>query len=464
MLVCFPTFVLTVDMSSDWHLSYEPLGRCAPPDILHNVQPWCPPTLYPSELASSMPLSCKASHVPGPALIKDKLGDLLSGDLDQSLVSPPHHLPVCGVFPASQPTNTDTLDLSTISSQSTSLAKAISNLSPLSLLPLPADAPISKPALATPAKPPRLLSTLPCNAIIELIHCEGTNLPSVCLCKPAKALDTKTHWTLEELHQAIGCCKFWNYKHLLQVSPDGKWMDGGEFPASLGSYPMICKSNSGGPIDRCKYKYLDAVHMDIAFGNCLSIGSFRYALILVDCATQYNWAFGLKNLLLEAILAAIRLFCAAAGSLAQCFYCDCDIKLFGTAISKYLIDNDSKVVAAPAKCQLPNGLVESHWKIMVHMGCAYLTKMQMPPTFWFYAIFHLARMMNAIPGTYSGHLASPFRLVHGVGLDERTWIPLFSLCYFHHKKESNQQHSKHQAYTIDGIVIGHSPTSNALMV
>ncbi len=71
---------------------------------------------------------------------------------------------------------------------------------------------------------------------------------------------------------------------------------------------------------------------------------------------------------------------------------------------------------------------------MVHMGCAYLTKKQMPRTFWFYGNIHLAWMMNAIPGTYSGHLASPFLLVPGIGHHERTWIPLFSLYYFHHKK------------------------------
>jgi hypothetical protein len=262
----------------------------------------------------------------------------------------------------------------------------------------------------------------------------------------------------------MGCCKFWNYKHLLQVGHDGEWMDGGEFPASLGSYATSCKSNSGGPIDRCKYKYLDAVLMDIAFGDCLSVGGFQYALILVNCATWNNWAFGLKNLSSDAFLASIQLFCAVAGSLAQCFYCDCDLKLFGTAISKYLIDNDSKVAAAPAKHLSSNGLVKSHWKIMVLMGCAYLTKKQMPPTFWFYTIVHSARMMNAIPGTYSGHLASPFLLVHGIGYNERTWIPLFSLYYFHHEKDSNQQCSKHQAHTMDGIVIGRFPTFNALMV
>jgi hypothetical protein len=119
MLVCFPTFVLTVDTSSDCHLSYKPLGYCAPLDILHYVQPWCPPTLYPSDLASSAPLLCKASHVPGPALIENELKDSLSGDLDQSMVSPPPHLPVCGVLPALQPTNADNLDFSTILLQMT---------------------------------------------------------------------------------------------------------------------------------------------------------------------------------------------------------------------------------------------------------------------------------------------------------------------------------------------------------
>jgi hypothetical protein len=460
----FLTFVLTVDTSSDCHLSYEPLGCCTPMDILHYVQPRCPLTLYPSELASSVLLSCKASHVLGPALIKDELGDLLSGYLDQLMVSLPPHLPVCGVLPASQPTNADNLDLSTISLQITSLAKAVSILSPMPPLPLPADAPTSEPTLATPAKPPQLLSTLPCDAIIKLIHCEGTDLPSVCLCNTANALDTKTHLTLDELHQAMGCRKLWNYKHLLQVSRDGKWMDGEEFPAFLGSYTPVHTSNSGGPIDHRKYKNLDPVHMDIAFGDCLSVGSFQYALILVDCATLYNRAFSLINLLLDAILAAIRLFQAAAGSLVKCYYCDYDLKLFGTAISEYLIDNDSEVVAAPAKHQSSNSLFESHWKIMVHMRCAYLIEKQMPWTFWFYAIIHSAWMMNAIPGTYSGHLASPFLLVHGVGHNERTWIPLFILCYFHHEKDSDQQRSKHQAHTMDGIAIGRSPTSNALMV
>ncbi len=94
----------------------------------------------------------------------------------------------------------------------------------------------------------------------------------------------------------MGCRKFCNYKHLLQVSRDGKWVDGRKFLSLLGSYTTIPKAKQGGALDHTKYHYLKAVHMDIAFGDCISIGGFCYALILVDHATRYNWSFGLKDL------------------------------------------------------------------------------------------------------------------------------------------------------------------------
>jgi hypothetical protein len=96
------------------------------------------------------------------------------------------------------------------------------------------------------------------------------------------------------------------------------------------------------------------------------------------------------------IISALHLFRAAAGLLAHCFYSDCDLKLFGSTVSEYLIDgqskvipapdlidNQSKVVANPAKHQSANGLVELHWKVMVHMARAYLTKKQMNRIFLF---------------------------------------------------------------------------------
>jgi hypothetical protein len=101
---------------------------------------------------------------------------------------------------------------------------------------------------------------------------------------------------------------------------------------------------------------------------------------------------------------------------------------------------------------------------MVHMARAYLTEKQMPRTYWFFAVTHAAHMMNTIPCKVHGRLASPFLLVHGVGQDERTWFSLFSLCFIHHNKDGPMKRSKHQAHTLDSIVVGKSPTSNALLV
>jgi hypothetical protein len=196
----------------------------------------------------------------------------------------------------------------------------------------------------------------------------------------------------------------------------------------------------------------------------LSIGGYKYALIFVDCATWYNWCFGLKSLHHNDIIAGFMAFRPEAGSLARQFRCNCNEKLFGSHICSFLHLERSSIVAAPPGRQSANGLVESHWKIMVHMSRAYLTEKQMPRSFWYYAVKHSAWMMNMIPGRYKHKLASPFMLAHGVRPDQRTWLPIFLLCYFHHKKDSNAQRSKTQAHTMDGIIIGCSPTSNAILV
>jgi len=120
---------------------------------------------------------------------------------------------------------------------------------------------------------------------MEYFHHPGSTLPAVRPCDTANASDTKTHWSGEEIHRIMGCRKFRNYKHILHVSRNGEYIDSGEFPPSLGSFATIPKAKRGKQLDRSRYRYLDAVHMDIAFGDCLSVGGFRYALILVDRAT-----------------------------------------------------------------------------------------------------------------------------------------------------------------------------------
>jgi hypothetical protein len=100
---------------------------------------------------------------------------------------------------------------------------------------------------AAPASP--LLSTMTSDEVARLLHHPGTSFPSICPCNMANALDTKTNWSAEQLCCVMGCCKFCNYKHLLLVSQDGEWVEGGEFPWSLGSYATIPNAKQGGPLD-----------------------------------------------------------------------------------------------------------------------------------------------------------------------------------------------------------------------
>ena len=210
--------------------------------------------------------------------------------------------------------------------------------------------------------------------IIELLHTPDSSPPPIKPCDTPNPSDTKSHWTAEELHCITGCRCFCNYWHLLSVSKDGTYIDNGKFPTSIGAYTTIPKAPCG-----TATKYLDVVHLDIAFGDCMSVGSFKYTLIFVDRATRYNWCFGLKSLQHDDIITAFLAFWSKAGSLAKQFCCDCDEKLFGSHIHSFLHLKRSSIIASPAGWHSANGLVESHWKIMVHMSRAYLTEKQMPP-------------------------------------------------------------------------------------
>ncbi len=457
-----------MDMSTNCHLSHEPLGKSAPLLSLHYVQPWCPPIFYPAE---SSAFRAHAGAEPSPELC-------LSGDLvlieDDGLIaqvacdvnddSPPPIVNMESELPTffslvpkqlrrAKSTTILVDDLALISKH---LQVLSDRLSGLMVSPPPCSG--SDPAA------PKLLSSLSHEEVVWLVHRPGSTLPPVCPCDWSNGSDTKTHWISEELYCALGCCWFRNYKHIIQTSLDSQWIDGGEFPVSLGVFTTIPKAPRSGAIDCKQSFYLDIVHVDNAFGDCISVGGFWYSLVFVDQATRYNWVFGLKDLSSASILAAFHLFCADARSYARYFRCNCDAKLFGTKIQEHLINNAFNIVAAAAGCQLSNSLMELHWKVMVHMARAYLTEKQMPRSFWFYAIVHSAWMMNAIPGKFGGKLATPFFLVHGLGHNERTWFPLFSVCNFHHEKDGNVPHSHCQSHTMDGIAIGCLPTSNAMLV
>jgi hypothetical protein len=59
-------------------------------------------------------------------------------------------------------------------------------------------------------------------------------------------------------------------------------------PTTIGDYTTINNPPKGKPIKK-RRKYLDKVHLDIVYGDCMGLGGYRYALVLVDVATRYTW-------------------------------------------------------------------------------------------------------------------------------------------------------------------------------
>jgi hypothetical protein len=378
MHVYFLGVVLSVDMSTDCHLSYKPLGKSASLLSLHYVQPWCLPILYPAESsafrarAGAKPLP-ELSHSGNPVLIEgngliaqvacDVNDDSPPPIVDTELELPTFFSLVPKQHQRAKSTTFLVDDLALISEH---LQVLSDRLSGLTVFPPPSSGldPVA----------PKLLFSLSHEEVVRLGHCPGSALPPVHPCDRSNGSNTKTHWTSEELNCAHSCRWFHNYKHIIQTSLDGQWIDGREFPVSLGALTTIPKAPRGGAIDRKQSFYLDIAHVDIAFGDCILVGGFWYSLVFVDQATRFNWVFGLKDLLSASILAAFRLFRTDAGSYAWCFRCNFDTKLFGTKIWEHLIDNASNIIAVAAGCQSSNGLVELHWKVMVHMALAYLTE------------------------------------------------------------------------------------------
>jgi hypothetical protein len=89
------------------------------------------------------------------------------------------------------------------------------------------------------------------------------------------------------------------------------------------------------------------------------------------------------------------------------------------------------------------------------MARAFITDMQMPKNFWYWALHQSIQVMNYIPCTVSGVFTTPHELVYGVKPDLRILFHLFSTGYFRKMKDSTLHHSGVSTSTsMQGIALG----------
>ncbi len=286
-------FIIKVNTATNSHLHYAPVGCSVGLQELDYLQPKFPPKASASaRLATSLP----------PATIEPDDDD---NDNDSNNITYVSNWPERPPSPSPA-----AIDLNTITPTAFTKSLKDANREDLTKLLFTNMAPtgLSPPDGQPKRKTPDPLVCMDKKDVIALLHKSDGSPPSIRPCDTPNPLDTKSHWTAKELHRITGCLQFWNHKHLLAVSKDGIFINNGEFPTSIGAYTTISKAPCGKAIDSNSSKYLDVVHLDIAFGDCMSVGGFTYALIFADRATRYNWCFGLKSLHHDDILSAFLAF------------------------------------------------------------------------------------------------------------------------------------------------------------
>eukprot|EP00804_Cyclotella_cryptica_P002397 CCRYP_004097-RA/>CCRYP_004097-RA protein AED:0.56 eAED:0.30 QI:0/-1/0/1/-1/1/1/0/629 len=298
----FPNFTIKVDDRIDWLLNFKPIGQAPSPPLEY------------AEPRTSDP----AFDIARPAhLIEPDIDD----DPDVSTIS--YAIPTPKTHTSSVP---DTRDTQT--PWPTPRSPSPTSVIELDELERTATTPLSK----------RLLHSL---------HNNPNKLPPVPPSYTPGACETCTKFDALKLHKIFGCRRFRSQTHLIAASKNASLLAGGKLPPTTGDFASITMPNRGKHITK-RRRFLDKVHLDIVFGDCVALGGFRYALLLVDVATRFTWIYGMHTVSSGDIILALETFHADTGTHPKTFHADFDQKLIGGAALRH-INQHSRIIAAPAR-------------------------------------------------------------------------------------------------------------------
>ena len=120
---------------------------------------------------------------------------------------------------------------------------------------------------------------------LNLVHKDAAN---ICPIPPSSRLAScknKKRFESLNIHCIFGCRKFRNQKHLTSAT-NTSIVNSSLLPSTIGYFATTANSTKGNTIKKQRH-YLDKVHRDIVFGDCVALGGHQYALILVYVPTRY---------------------------------------------------------------------------------------------------------------------------------------------------------------------------------
>jgi len=156
-------------------------------------------------------------------------------------------------------------------------------------------------------------------------------------------------------------------------------------------------------------------------------------------------------------------FFAHLGTLPRRIISDFDLKLIGGKAREYLNSLRIHVNAAPSHRQDKNGLAERHWQTMVCMARNWLASVELPSTFWYYAVCRAAEVYNYFPFQLEdGSTTTPFELAHKTKPDLRVLFKPFTLAAVRRERLGDDILPKFESQSVPMITLGRCPNSNGL--
>lgn len=98
------------------------------------------------------------------------------------------------------------------------------------------------------------------------------------------------------------------------------------------------------------------------------------------------------------------------------------------------------------------------------MARAFAKDKKMPRSFWFWTIWHAARVHNIFPVTHAKTLTIHHEMVYNNKPDYCQLFRLFSTAYFSHTKDGTKQCTNVQSHSLHGITVGWGDTANGMEI
>ena len=203
-----------------------------------------------------------------------------------------------------------------------------------------------------------------------------------------------------------------------------------DHPLELGHVANIKKAHQNETLIDCPKDFLEVVHCDIDYGDTKSAGNgAHYCILFIDRATQYSWFYPLLLLNHESIKSSFVQWQLDAGGFPKYLNTDFDSKLLDGPSGQFLCEHNVILRGSPSGHQNQNGLIEHTWQTITNMAHTFVTDMQMPRTFWYWALHQATQVMNNIICTVEGISTTSHELVYGVKPDLWVLFRLFSTVF-----------------------------------